>query len=83
MGDTKMLRAIVDTVGEIRKDVQYIKKGMREMEVRLTKEIRKVDARVDTLGKQLAYLEDDAPTTRDFHRLEKRVTKLEQQANKN
>ena len=36
-----------------------------------------VNKRIDKIGKQLAYLEDDAPTKEEFGELEKRVGKLE------
>ena len=83
MSDTKILQAIVDGQASIREEI-------RDMEKRLTKKIDHVaegvdknGERIDKLGKQLAYLEDDAPTVREFHRLEKRVVKLEEQLSKN
>ena len=77
MNDTKMLQAILD--------------GQRSMEERLSNkisevrdDIQRVEAKVDEngrrldmQGKQLAYLEDDAPTREEFDGLEKRVNKLE------
>lgn len=35
--------------------------------------------RIDKLGRQLAYLEDDSPTIKEFDLLDKRVTKIEKQ----
>ena len=42
-----------------------------------------VNKRLDTIGKSVAYLEDDAPTIGEFDKLEKRVSKLENRAIKN
>lgn len=38
---------------------------------------RETHARLDNLGKQLAYLDDDAPTRDEHDRLVKRVEKVE------
>lgn len=78
----KMLRALVNSVSgfkqeslSFRKEVlqrfDEVDKKIEGSETRLTK-------RIDSIGKQLAYLEDDAPTRDEFSKLEKRVGKLEQ-----
>lgn len=46
-------------------------------------ETKKNGVRIDKLGKQLAYVEDDSPTVEEFDELEKRVARLEQQSTKN
>ena len=72
MSDNKMLQAIIDSIGALRKDIKNVKDELSNVEKRLTK-------RIDRLGSDLAYLEDDAPTVEEFNNLDKRVGKLEQQ----
>ena len=48
-----------------------VKEDLKKVESNLTK-------RIDKIGLQAANLEDDAPTVKEFDRLEKRVTKVEQ-----
>lgn len=76
-GDTKLLQAIIN--------------GQKALEERLSEKIDRVDKKVDENGRkldkvnkrldmqgtQLAYLEDDAPTIKEFNRLKKKVANLE------
>ena len=62
-GTQKMLQAIIN--------------GQSTLKQELLSRIDKVDLKVDKLGKQLAYLEDDAPTREEFDDLEKRVDKID------
>lgn len=77
MSDTKMLQAIINgqkaleerlmsEIGKVRSDVKRV-------EVKVDKNGK----RIDKVGLQLAYLEDDAPTREEFDDLEKRVKKVE------
>lgn len=61
-----MLQAILDKIVEVQDDVK-----------RVDEKVVKNGKRIDKLGEQLAYLEDDAPTKGEFEKLEKRVGKLE------
>ncbi len=74
MTDNKMLQAILDKIvnleKNIREDIARLDKKVDGIEERLTN-------RIDMLGKQLAILDDDAPSGKEFKALEKRVTKLE------
>jgi len=71
MSDTKILQSILDGQTSIRMDIKEAKEELKKTETRLTK-------RINTLGLQIANLEDDAPTVEEFNKLEKRVFKLEQ-----
>ena len=83
MSDTKMLQAILNGQAAIKEE---LKGEIRKVRVDLTEMIKEVSNKVDEntdrldkLGLQIANLEDDAPTIEEFDKLEKRVTKLEQQ----
>lgn len=82
MDDTpKMLRAIINGQSAFR---QEILSRLDKLETKLEGMINKVEKnlteRIDKLGMQLAYLEDDSPTREEFDKLEKRVDKIEQKA---
>lgn len=66
MSDTKMLQKLLDGQSEL-------KKGQTEIK----EELKKVNTRLDVIGKSVAYLEDDTPTREEHDKLEKRVKKIE------
>ena len=70
MNSTKMLQILIDGQKSIRDDIKEVKDNLKGTEERLTK-------RIDILGLQIANVEDDAPTIKEFDKLEKRVTKVE------
>ena len=65
-----MLQSILDKVSSIDKKVD---KGFKGVDVRFNE----TNKRIDKLGRQLANLEDDAPTVEGFNSLENRVENLE------
>ena len=67
-----MLQIIIDGQKEIRQEIGGVKKEMG-------KGFTRVNKRIDKIGSQLAYLEDDAPTKEENEALGKRVSKLETQ----
>ena len=82
MNDTqKMLQAIIhgqnalkqELVGKIDKVDQKVDKLGQELK-RVEKNLT---GRIDKIGRQLAYLEDDAPTREEFGELEVRVERIE------
>lgn len=77
MSDTKMLQAILDKVNKLEKSNNNIRSEMKEGFEKVNKRFDMVDARLDKQGKQLAYLEEDAPTREEHDKLNKRVTKIE------
>lgn len=74
----KMLSAFINSQGTFN---QRIEKDLKEVKAYLSKKIeeneKNVTSRIDTLGRQLAYLEDDAPTREEFDILNTRVDKIE------
>lgn len=86
MDDIKtMLRSIINGQSSFRQEVlskidkldTKLTNRIDDVEDNLKNLIKKVDKRVDNIGKQLAYLEDDAPTREEFDKLTGRVDKLE------
>jgi len=96
MDDTKkMLRTIIngqsDMKAELLTKIDGVEKGLGKridgVETELSKlksevktGFKKVNNRLDLIGKQVAYLEDDAPTRDEHDELVRRVTKLEHKA---
>ena len=89
MSDTdQMLRAIIngqsDLKQELLKKIEEVDVKLEGVEERLSKKIDKVEGKVlvntkrlDKIGSQLAYLEDDTPTKEEHDQLEERVENIE------
>ena len=81
MNDTqKMLQAIINGQSAIKQELSSKIDGIDQKVDRLDEKLDKVEknltGRIDKLGKQLAYLEDDTPTREEYDDLEKRVDKM-------
>ena len=76
----KMLRTIVNGQSAMK---QELLSKIDSLDKKVEKGFTGVNKRLDTIGKSVAYLEDDAPTIGGFDKLEKRVSKLENRAIKN
>jgi len=81
MSDTKLLQGILNGQAALREEMNT---GFSEVNSRIDKLDIKIDGveerltnRIDKIGSQLAYLEDDAPTREEHDNLEKRVAKVE------
>jgi len=72
VSDTKILQSILHGQVSIRNGIKRVEKKVGKVEKNLTE-------RMDKLGSQLAYLEDDVPTKEEIEVLDKRVGKLETQ----
>ena len=70
----KMLRSIANAQSAMRAEMLSEFKALKESN---TKEHVEINRRIDLLGSDLANLDEDAPTSEEFNKLEKRVTKLE------
>lgn len=86
---TKMLQAILNGQSTLKQElINRIDKvdlkvdGLDGKVSKLDKKIDKVEKRLtkrlDKIGLQLAYLEDDTPTREEYDDLEQRVDKIEQ-----
>lgn len=77
-----MLQIIINGQSTFRQEVQGEIKDLKEMVSKVDQKIDRVEEnltkRMDKIGKQLAYLEDDAPTREVFNNLEKRIGEVEQ-----
>lgn len=61
-----MLQAILDGQVTIHKEIKEVRD-----------EVKKNGERIDKLGKQLAYVEDDTPTREEFNELKVRMDNVE------
>ncbi len=82
MNDTqKMLQAIINGQSTLTQELlikmDKIDKKVDGLEVKLDKVEENLTGRIDKLGKQLAYLEDDTPTREEFDNLEKSVDNVD------
>jgi len=68
--DTKMLQSILDKVSLVDRKVDN---GFNNV----TEQFGKTNKRIDKLGLQLANLEDDTPTIKEFEGLEQKVVKVQ------
>lgn len=85
MNDTqKMLQAIINGQSAIKQElsgkIDKVDLRVERLEKKIDQAEKNLTTRIDKLGKQLAYLEDDAPTREEFDNLEERVDKIEQKA---
>ncbi len=77
----KVLGQIQDDIKIIKSDIGNLNDEVTEIKEELkgvSKRIDETNDRIDLIGKQLANLDEDAPSGEDFRTLEKRVTKIEQ-----
>lgn len=81
----KMLQAIINGQTALKQElvtkIDKVDQRVAKLDEKLDKVERNLTKRMDRLGRQLAYLEDDTPTREEHNHLEKRVEKLEQKAN--
>ena len=75
-GQSAMKQELLSKIDSVDKKVEGLDKKIDGVEERLTK-------RIDKIGLSVARLEDDAPTIKEFHKLENRVSKLEDRVIKN
>ena len=82
MNDTqKMLQAIINGQSTLKQEllskIDKVDLKVDKLDEKLDKVEKNLTQRIDKLGKQLAYLEDDTPTREEFDNLEKRVDKID------
>ena len=85
VSSTKMLQILIDGQAALREEIKEgrdnFRKEMKEGQDTIRQEMkqgfRKVNKRLNIIGKAVAFLEDDTPTREEHDKLEKRVTKVE------
>lgn len=85
MVDTqKMLQAIINGQSAIKQElsskIDKVDQKVDRLGEKLDKVEKNLTGRIDKLGRQLAYLEDDTPNREEYDQLENRVDRLEQKA---
>ena len=81
----KMIRTVINNqssmkselLSEIRKGDEKLHTEIKELRTETKEGFKKVNHRLDLIGKQVAVLDDDAPTGDEHNELKERVTKLE------
>ncbi len=88
MNDTqKMLQAIINGQSSIKQElsgkidkvdqkVEKLAGTVAGLDGKIDKVEKRLTERLDKIGKQLAYLEDDTPTREEYDELEERVDKM-------
>ena len=83
----KMLQAVINGQSSLKEElIQRIEKidlKVDNLQEEMRNGFKKVNARIDRIGKSLAYLEDDVPTREELDNLEKRVKYLENKISAN
>ena len=74
MTSTKMLQIIIDGQAGLRREM---KEGHGSLRNEMREGFKKVNKRLDMIGRTVAFLEEDAPTREEHELLEKRVSKVE------
>ena len=77
----KMFQAIINGQSSLKEDllteIKKVDKKLDDFRKENKLDHEKINKRMDKLGEQLAYLEDDAPTREEFDELNERVDNLE------
>lgn len=77
----RMLRAIINgqsaMKSELLGEIHKVDKKVDDIKTEMNNGFKKVSDRIDKIGLQVAELDEDAPTSEEFDKLEKRVTKVE------
>ena len=76
MTETKILQLILDKVSKLD---QKVDANHKELTGKIDSLDIKLSKRIDRLGIELAELQDDAPTRKEFTKLDRRVTHIEKQ----
>ncbi len=73
-GQSALKAEVLGKIGELRVEMNQ---KFDSLDNKIEKVEKNLTKRIDKIGSQLAYLEDDTPTKEEFDGLEKRVDKLE------
>ena len=77
--DTKMLQILIDGQVSIRKEMRdgqtSIKNQVSDLEKKVDKGFKEVNKRLGVIGADVAHLQDDTPTIKEFDALKKKVDK--------
>lgn len=79
-GQSTLKQELLSKIDKVDKKVDNLGGAVEGLDGKIDRVEKNLTERIDKLGKQLAYLEDDAPTKEEFDNLEKRVDNIDQKA---
>ncbi len=81
MSDTKVLKAITNVQSVLHQliitEIKGVREDIKRLDIKIDGVEERLTARINKIGSQLAFLEDDTPTREEHDNLEKRVGKIE------
>ncbi len=76
-GQSTIKQELLSKIDEVDKKVDRLDAKVAGLDGKIDKVEKRLTQRLDKIGSQLAYLEDDTPTREEYDDLEKRVDKIE------
>lgn len=77
-GQTALKQELTNKIDSVDKKVGGLGEKLDDLDKKVDRVEKNLTTRLDKIGKQLAYLEDDSPTREEFEQLEKKVNNTEQ-----
>lgn len=77
-GQTTLKQELLRKIDTVDQKVEKLTGTVEGLDGKIDKVEERLTERLDKIGMQLAYLEDDAPTREEFDKLENRVDTMEQ-----
>ena len=77
-GQSTLKQELLSEIGKVDKKVDRLGEKVEGLDGKMDGVENRLTERLDKIGKQLAYLEDDTPTREEYDDLEKKVTKIGQ-----
>lgn len=75
-GQSTLKQELLNKIDKVDKKVDKLSEKVGGLDGKIDGVEKRLTERLDKIGKQLAYLEDDTPTREEYDKLEKRVDSL-------
>lgn len=79
-GQSTLKQELLSKIDKVDQKVDKLGEKVGGLDRKIDGVEKRLTERLNKIGRQLAYLEDDAPTRDEFNNLEKRVDNIEQKA---